>query len=85
MSQGMKRLSWCLKNYCMDRGRDRRTSSATSSDGLIIMTSIDLPSLAGKDMNSIVREIEDTKERLKELESKLQVSPRIVVRASLII
>ena len=37
------------------------------------MTSIDLPSLSGRDVSALVKNIEDTRQRLKELEAELEV------------
>ena len=60
-----------LHPLCMELARQRRSSSATSTDGL--MTSIDLPSLSGRDVSALVKNIEDTRQRLKELEAELEV------------
>mgnify|MGYP004042843173 CR=1 FL=1 len=60
-----------LHPLCMELARQRRSSSATSTDGL--MTSIDLPGLSGRDVSALVKNIEDTRQRLKELEAELEV------------
>ena len=55
--------------------RERRASSATSTDGLMA-GSIDMVSLAKRDVSALVKDIEDTRQRLKELEAELEVGRR---------
>ena len=52
--------------------RERRSSSATSTDGLMA-ASIDMASLAKRDVSALVKDIEDTRQRLKDLEAELDV------------
>ena len=59
--------------------RERRSSSATSTDGLMA-ASIDMASLSKRDVSALVKDIEDTRQRLKELEAELDVSYVVVTR-----
>ena len=52
--------------------RERRSSSATSTDGLMA-ASIDMASLAKRDVSALVKDIEDTRQRLKDLQAELEV------------
>ena len=59
--------------------RERRSSSATSTDGLMA-ASIDMTSLAKRDVSALVKNIEDTRRRLKELEVELAVNVVVFTR-----